>query len=51
MVSFLFIFGLCETSIQFLQQINVKKVHPVHPQPSEHESHAITTRPVVDIIK
>ena len=30
MVSFLFIFGLCETSIQFLQQINVKKVHPVH---------------------
>ena len=28
--SFSFIFGLFEQTIQFLQQINVKNVHPVH---------------------
>ena len=51
--SFLFIFGLFkQTSLQFLQQIYVKKCPSsircwnLNPQPSEHEPPPITTRPV-----
>ena len=50
--SFSYNFVFFQTNITFLQQINVKNVHPVpircwdsNPQPSEHESPAITTRP------
>ena len=38
-----------QTSAQFVQQIYVKKIHPwrwdLNPQPSEHESPPVTTRP------
>ena len=52
LASFLFIFGLFkQTSLQFLQQIYVKKCPSsircwdLNPQPSERESPPITTRP------
>ena len=41
-------FYIFKQTLQFLQQINVKNVHPVHdlnPRPLEHESPPITTRP------
>ena len=46
--SFIFGFGLFkQTSMQFLQQINVRNVHPdSNPQPLGHEP-PITTRPVL----
>ena len=49
--SFLFIFGLFKQTIQFLQQINVKKCPSSirrwdsNPRPLERESTPITTRP------
>ena len=50
--SFLFIFSLfLKNTLQFLQQINVKNVHPeshcwdLNPRPSKHEFHSITTKP------
>ena len=48
--SFLFIFWSFQTNNNFLQQINVKNVMPVqlrysNPQPLEHESSPMTTRP------
>ena len=45
--SFWFIFGLIKHTIQFLQQINVKKCHvqDSNPQPLEHELPPMTTRP------
>ena len=48
---FLFIFGLFKQTLQFLQQIYVKKCPSSkpcwdsNPEPSEHESPPITTRP------
>ena len=49
---FLFIYGLFKQTIKFLQQMNVKKSCPSsiwhwdsNPQPLEHESSPITTRP------
>ena len=50
---FLIYFGLFKQTLQFLQQIDVKKVHPVYgagvwtlnPQLLEHESPPITTGP------
>ena len=49
--SFSFIFGHFEQTIQFLQQINVKKCPSskwrwdLNPQPFQHELSTITTRP------
>ena len=45
--SFWFIFGLIKQTIQFLQQISVKKCHvqDSNPQPLEHELPPMTTRP------
>ena len=49
--SFLFSFSLFKQTIQFLQQINVKKCpssiqcRDLNPRPFEHESSPITTRP------
>ena len=49
--SFSFIFGLFKQTIQFLQQINVKKCPSskwrwdLNPQPFAHESSLITTKP------
>ena len=54
--SFLFIFGLFKQTLQFLQQINVKKCpssircRDLNPQPLEHESRPITTRPGLQVI-
>ena len=48
---FLFIFGLFKQKIQFLQQTNVKQCRSTirswdtNPQPLEHESSPIITRP------
>ena len=50
-VSFSFIFGLFQTNVTFLQQINVKKYPSsiqcwhLNPQPFDHESPNITTTP------
>ena len=50
---FCFIFGLFQTNITFLQQIEDKNVHPVFctgirtPKTLDHESSPITTRPVL----
>ena len=38
-------FRLFKRALQILQQLNVKNVHIVYPQPLEHESPPITTRP------
>ena len=46
--SFLFIFCLFKQTLPFLQQIEMKNVHPVYgfePRPFIHESSPITTRP------
>ena len=49
--SFSFIFGLSKQTIQYLQQINVKKCPfslwhwDSNPQPLKHESSPTTTRP------
>ena len=49
--SFLFIFGLFKQTVQFLQQINVKKCQysiqhwDLNPQPFEHDLSPIITRP------
>ena len=51
--SFSFIFGLFKQTIEFLQQINVKKCiqymthRDSNPRPLEHESSPLTTTPVL----